>query len=149
MPMMKPATMAFIALFLLTGAAVQAIPDLPVKFDKASIEVKGQEYPVEYAQTYEQRARGLMYRKSLCEDCGMLFRFSTPKRASMWMKNTFIPLDVAFIDRNGVITDIKALEPHNLESVGASEEVIYALEMNQGWFARQNIKVGDQIVVNP
>ncbi len=149
MPMMKPATMAFIAFFLLTAAAVQAIPDLPVKFDKASIEVKGQEYPVEYAQTYEQRARGLMYRKSLCEDCGMLFRFSTPKRASMWMKNTFIPLDVAFIDRNGVITDIKALEPHNLESVGASEEVIYALEMNQGWFARQNIKVGDQIVVNP
>ncbi|WP_414829815.1 DUF192 domain-containing protein [Alteromonas sp. H39] len=149
MPMIKPATLAFIALFLLTAAAVQAIPDLPVKFDSASIEVKGQEYPVEYAQTYEQRARGLMYRKSLCEDCGMLFRFSTPKKASMWMKNTFIPLDVAFIDRNGVITDIKALQPHNLESVGASEEVIYALEMNQGWFARQNIKVGDQIIVNP
>ena len=149
MPMIKPATLAFIAFFLLAAAAVQAIPDLPVKFDSASIEVKGQAYPVEYAQTFEQRARGLMYRKSLCEDCGMLFRFSAPKRASMWMKNTFIPLDVAFIDRNGVITDIKALEPHNLDSVGASKEVIYALEMNQGWFARQNIKVGDQIIVNP
>ena len=56
--------------------------------------------------------------------------------------------DVAFIDRKGVITDIKSLTPHSLESVGSSKEVLYALEMNQGWFAENNIKVGDQITID-
>ncbi len=134
---------------LLGVATVQAIPAEPVEFASASIQVNGQVYEVEYAETYEQRARGLMYRKSLCDDCGMLFKFNPAKQASMWMKNTFIPLTVAFIDRNGVITDIKNLEPHELESVGASQKVTYALEMNQGWFAKHNIVVGDRIIVDP
>lgn len=89
-----------------------------------------------------------MFRKELCEDCGMFFTFDTAKYAGMWMKNTFIPLDVAFIDRNGVITDIKPLMPHSLESVGSSKKVLYALEMNQGWFANHSVKVGDQITIH-
>nr|WP_232367629.1 DUF192 domain-containing protein [Alteromonas pelagimontana] len=123
--------------------------DESVSFDEVTIAIKGNEYKLEYAKHFEQRAQGLMFRKSLCADCGMLFYFSPPKQASMWMKNTFIPLDVAFFDRNGVITDIKPLQPHDLTSVGASKMVTYALEMNQGWFAEHNIKVGDQIIVNP
>ena len=67
----------------------------------------------------------------------------------MWMKNTYIPLDVAFIDKKGTITDIKPLQPHDLTSVGASTKVMYALEMNQGWFARHDIQVGDHIVIKP
>ncbi|BFT29210.1 hypothetical protein D210916BOD24_03860 [Alteromonas sp. D210916BOD_24] len=119
-----------------------------VTFERVSLMIGGEHYEVEYASTYEQRARGLMFRKALCENCGMFFRFSSPKYAGMWMKNTFIPLDVAFIDRKGVITDIKPLTPHSLESVGSSKEVLYALEMNQGWFAENNIKVGDQITID-
>lgn len=92
---------------------------------------------------------GLMFREQMCADCGMLFKFEPAKQASMWMKNTFIPLDVAFIDRNGVITDIKPLNPEELKSVGASKVVTYALEMNRGWFAGHDIHVGDQIIVNP
>ena len=78
----------------------------------------------------------------------MLFDYGSSKLIRMWMKNTFVPLDVAFIDRNGVITDIKPLTPHSLESVGSSKEVLYALEMNQGWFAENNIKVGDQVTID-
>ena len=62
------------------------------------------------------------------------------------MQNTFLALDVAFITSDGVITDIKPMQPHDLTSVGASEAVLYALEMNQGWFAKNGIKVGDKII---
>lgn len=119
-----------------------------VQFGNATVTMAGTSYDVEYAESYEQRARGLMFREQLCEDCGMLFHFSPAKRASMWMKNTLIPLDVAFITKAGVITDIKPLEPQDLTSVGASQVVSYALEMNQGWFAKHNIQKGDQIVIN-
>lgn len=128
-------------------AACQSIADEPVTFEQANIVAGSKSLTIEYAKTFEQRAQGLMYRKSLCEDCGMLFRFKPARMASMWMKNTFVPLDVAFIDGNGVITDIKPLQPHDLTSVGSSEAVEFALEMNQGWFAANNISVGDHINV--
>ncbi|NVK54535.1 MAG: DUF192 domain-containing protein [Alteromonadaceae bacterium] len=120
-----------------------------VEFERARVTVKDINLEVEYAKTFEQRVQGLMFRKTLCSSCGMLFKFDPERQASMWMKNTFIPLDVAFIDRNGVITDIKPLEPQDLTSVGASTLVRYALEMNQGWFAEHDIHVGDQLTVNP
>ena len=94
------------------------------------------------------RKRGLMNQASLEKNSGMIFIWPSAKKQCMWMKNTFVPLDVAFIDRKGVITDIKPLTPHSLESVGSSKEVLYALEMNQGWFAENNIKVGDQITID-
>ena len=119
-----------------------------IQFDRISLTMGGQKYDLEYAKTFEQRAKGLMFRKELCEDCGMLFKFDSPKFAGIWMKNTFIPLDLAFIDRNGVITDIKPLTPHNLDSVVASKKVLYALEMSQGWFSNHNIKVGDQVTIH-
>lgn len=134
---------------LLAGLLLSVCNANAVDFDTAQIDVNGVELQVEFAQTFEQRAQGLMFRKTLCESCGMLFEFNPAKQASMWMKNTFLPLDVAFIDRNGVITDIKPLEPHDLTSVGASKVVKYALEMNQGWFAAHDIHVGDPLIVNP
>jgi hypothetical protein len=102
---------------------------------------------VEFADSFEERARGLMYRKSLCEDCGMLFQFDYERIASIWMKNTFVPLDLAYITVDGQIVDIKQLEPHDLTSVQSSKQVMYALEMNQGWFAKNAIKVGDKISI--
>lgn len=114
---------------------------------KISIEFKNQSLKVEFADTYEERALGLMHRKTLCEDCGMLFQFDSERIASIWMKNTFIPLDLAYITVDGVIVDIKQLEPLDLTSVQSSKEVLYALEMNQGWFAKNDIKEGDKISI--
>jgi len=102
---------------------------------------------VEFADSFEERALGLMYRKSLCTDCGMLFQFDSERIASIWMKNTFVPLDLAYITVDGSIVDIKQLQPHDLNSVMSSQEVLFALEMNQGWFAKNGIKVGDKVSI--
>ena len=120
-----------------------------VAFDRIVVEMGTKRLALDYAHSFDQRARGLMFRTSMCADCGMLFEFESDRYAGFWMKNTFIPLDVAFIDRNGVITDIKPLQPHDLTSVAASKQVLFALEMNQGWFADNNIKVGHKITLNP
>jgi uncharacterized membrane protein (UPF0127 family) len=102
---------------------------------------------VEFADSFEERALGLMYRKILCEDCGMLFQFDDERIASIWMKNTFVALDLAYITVDGQIVDIKQLKPHDLTSVKSSKQVLYALEMNQGWFAKNGVKVGDKISI--
>lgn len=77
----------------------------------------------------------------------MLFVFSSESISSMWMKNTLVPLDVAYIDKNGVVTDIMPMQPEDLTSITSSKPVLYALEMNQGWFAKNNVKVGDRATV--
>ncbi len=112
-----------------------------------NIEFANKSLQVEFADSFEERALGLMYRKSLCEDCGMLFQFDDERIASIWMKNTFVALDLAYITVDGQIVDIKQLKPHDLASVKSSKQVLYALEMNQGWFAKNGVKVGDKISI--
>ena len=116
-------------------------------FPHIQVKVKQQIYVLEYANTLNLRAQGLMHRKDMCKNCGMLFNFQQTKRADMWMKNTFIPLDVAFIRADGKITDIKAMQPHDLTTIGSSEQVLFAWEMNQGWFVKNAIHVGDTVVI--
>ena len=116
-------------------------------FPQIQVKVKQQIYALEYANTFELRAQGLMHREDMCKNCGMLFNFQQTKRAGMWMKNTLIPLDVAFIRADGKITDIKAMQPHDLTNTSSSEQVLFAWEMNQGWFAKNNIQVGDTVVI--
>ncbi|MFT5675202.1 MAG: uncharacterized membrane protein (UPF0127 family) [Paraglaciecola sp.] len=120
-----------------------------VKFDEINVSIHSKVIKLEYAHSFEQRAQGLMNRESICEQCGMLFNFKQTKRASMWMKNTLIPLDVAFVRKDGVITDIKAMKAHDLTPVGSSENVLYAWEMNLGWFKENGIVVGDSIQIQP
>ena len=114
-------------------------------FPTIQVQVKQNIYGLEYANTFDLRAQGLMHREDMCESCGMLFNFQKTIRANMWMKNTLIPLDVAFIRPDGRITDIKAMKPHDLSTTGSSEPVLYAWEMNQGWFAKNGIKVGHTV----
>ncbi|MFA3792985.1 DUF192 domain-containing protein [Aliiglaciecola sp. SL4] len=132
---------------LFFGLSLLSTVSNALEFEKAKVKINEIELTVEYAKSFEQRARGLMYRKELCNSCGMLFNFSRPRIGGMWMKNTFIPLDVAYIDEQGVITDILGMQPHDLTSINSSTEVLYALEMNLGWFAKHNVKVGDVVNV--
>ena len=122
---------------------------LAVDFDRIDIQVGEKPLNVEYAHSFEQRAHGLMNRKNMCADCGMLFRYSKPKIASMWMKNTYIPLDIAFIKTDGTIADIITMKPHDLTTIRSSEKVLYALEMNQGWFVQNKIIKGQLIKISP
>ena len=89
---------------------------------------------------------GLMFRENLDEDCGMLFVFSESSEKSFHMNHTQIPLDIAFINASGIIESIKELKPLNPVPVYSDAEVLYALEVNRGWFAENNVNVGDQIL---
>ena len=106
------------------------------------------EITVEIARTDEERSKGLMYRKQLPDGNGMLFVFDRDQQLSFWMKNTVIPLSIAFIASDGSIVEIKDMQPHDLSSVQSSRSVRYALEVPQGWFGRVNVKPGDVVKIN-
>ena len=89
---------------------------------------------------------GLMFRESLDEDCGMLFVFNESSEKSFHMNHTQIPLDIAFINASGIVESIKELQPLNPVPVYSDAEVLYALEVNRGWFAENNVNIGDQIL---
>jgi uncharacterized membrane protein (UPF0127 family) len=104
------------------------------------------EVRVEIADGPFEQQRGLMYRTSLGEDRGMLFVFRREQTLSFWMKNTTIPLSIAYIDAKGRITDLLDMKPldDKLPHYVSSEPVLYALEVNQGFFDEHGVKVGDR-----
>jgi len=101
------------------------------------------------ASTDEERAQGLMFRKQLPDGQGMLFVFDRDQPLSFWMKNTVIPLSIAFIASDGRILEIKDMQPNDLSSVKSSRSARYALEVPQGWFGRVNVKAGDVVKIDP
>lgn len=104
---------------------------------------------VEIAASERDRQKGLMYRTSLPHNSGMLFVFEKEKRLSFWMKNTYIPLDIAFIDSHGVIKDIYQMRPLDTSVFyNSSTEVRYALEVNQWWFEKNGISAGSKTGLN-
>lgn len=137
----------FVVVLLAFVSSLSIADQTDTVFPEIKVQVKQNAFALEYANTFELRAQGLMHRENICKSCGMLFNFKQPKRAGMWMKNTLIPLDVAFIRADGKITDIKAMQPHDLSTTSSSEQVQYAWEMNQGWFAKNGIQVGDTVTI--
>lgn len=101
------------------------------------------------AQTHEQRAVGLMFRKEMPQSEGMLFVFEAASQQCFWMKNTLMPLTAAFVADDGVIVSLANMEPQSLESHCSAKPVRFVLEMNQGWFAKKGIKVGSKISGGP
>lgn len=100
----------------------------------------------EQATTARQVQTGMMFRKELGENEGMLFVFARPTRASFWMRNTLIPLSCAYIDPSGVILEIHDMKPLDETGIQASsDQVQFVLEMNQGWFERNKIGAGTTV----
>ncbi len=97
----------------------------------------------EVAATPQNRAQGLMHRKAMDSQRGMLFVFTHDAAHCMWMKNTLLPLSVAFMDASGRILNIAEMKPHSEENHCATKPARYALEMNVGWFAQRGLKAGD------
>ena len=100
---------------------------------------------IEVASNPNDRRKGLMFRKSLPEDHAMFFVWEYRKRQCMWMRNTYIPLNVAYIDTKGKILEIYEMLPLSEDSICSKKRVKYALEVNLDWFKRNNVQVGDQI----
>lgn len=103
------------------------------------------ELHAEYALSYVERARGLMERTELAADRGMLFRFDEVRRNCLWMKNTPLPLSVAFVDDGGRVINVEDMQPHTTDNHCAAGPARFALEMNLGWFAERGIKAGDTL----
>lgn len=108
---------------------------------RTAISVGGIAAYVEIASTPEEREKGLMFRKALGENEGMLFVFPEEKPLSFWMKNTVIPLDVGFFGADGFLIDVQRMEPDDGATVHQSPEPgVFALEMNAGWFERHGLR---------
>ena len=114
-----------------------------------SLTIKGKTIKVEVARTEREKEKGLMFREKLGRDEGMLFIYGEEETLSFWMKNTRIPLSIAFIDKKGKIVDIQDMEPFSLQTYVSSSPAKYALETNQGWFTRNGIHVGDSVELRP
>lgn len=112
---------------------------------QSQIKIKGIGLNVEWARTEAEKIKGLQGRTSLGEDQGMIFDYGTEKPLTFWMKDTHIPLSIAFIDSKGVIKEIANMSPESLEPHHSKHNARYALEVNQGWFERKHIQPGDQI----
>lgn len=123
---------------LLTSLAACGGSKLPT----ATLDVGGHAVTAEIAYTYETRQRGLMHRDSMGADKGMLFIYSDEKPRGFWMKDTRIPLSIAFADRSGTIVKIADMTPFDTTRVPSLYPAMYALEMNQGWFAEHGIEKG-------
>ena len=109
------------------------------------LDVAGHDVTAEIAESAEDRARGLMYRDSLPADHGMLFVYPRAQILGFWMRNTKIPLDIAFIDPRGLIVDIQHMEPESDSTHTSARPAMYALEMASGWFDANGVKAGDRV----
>jgi len=129
------------ALSVLLCLATAAHAQLP----ETALSVNGHKLTAEVANSDATRTQGLMHRRILPENRGMLFVFDSPAFHAMWMMNTYIPLSVAFIDERGVIINIEDMKPHTQDTHPAAKPAKYALEMNHGWFGKRGIKPGAKI----
>lgn len=118
------------------------------RLEKSLVKINGTEIPVEIAKTPQERQQGLMERKKLDKESGMLFVFEQEQRLSFWMKNTSIPLSIAYISKNGEIKEILDMKPFSEASIRSKWSVKYALEVNQGFFVEHKIKEGDTVEID-
>lgn len=153
MPASRRISLVFAALALLVVAplshAQQAAPPGPQSLPKADVHIGAATLSTEIASTPQEGEIGLMYRTSLPDNAGMLFALPVG-RASFWMKNTLIPLSIAFLDSNGVILEIHDMKAMDTTvTYSDSDKVAYALEANLHWFALNGIKPGVKISPAP
>ena len=134
----------YLCVFFLSCSEKPAVQEISIQRDGQIIAV----VKVEIAETNEKRAQGLMNRKELADGYGMLFIYERDEVLSFWMKNTYIPLSIAFITYEGRIIEIKDMYPHIEISVTSSRSVRYALEVPQGWFSKAGIREGDIVVMS-
>ena len=118
--------------------AESALPEL-------TLEIKGHKLTAEVAATEATRMTGLMHRRMMPENRGMLFVFPYASTQSFWMMNTYLPLSIAFIDENGAIVSIADMKPLTTDPHESGKSAKYALEMNQGWFAKRGIRPGAKV----
>jgi uncharacterized protein len=137
-----PTAIVALGILLSAGAARSAPSELPTRQLTAGLHL----ITAEVAASEQDRIKGLMFRRELGPNHGMLFIFDAPEKVCMWMRNTLIPLSVAFIDADGRIVNIEDMEPGSEALHCASHELPYALEMDRGWFSSRGLKPGRTVI---
>jgi uncharacterized membrane protein (UPF0127 family) len=150
----RPGSYCLCVLLLTVSAGCAAAENRPQKLaalkftiERADGETAG--ILAEVARTDAERETGLMFRHSLADGEGMLFVFEKDQMLSFWMKNTLIPLSIAYIAYNGRILEIHDMKPQDLSPVRSGRSARYALEVPQGWFERAGIRPGDTLLLSP
>ena len=133
---------------LLWGMSAHA-QDTPQKLPTVTLSAGMHLIQAELAQTSEQRSIGLMHRPKMGANEGMLFVFESASEQCFWMKNTLLPLSIAFLADDGQVVNIEEMAPQTLNGHCSRRSVRYALEMNQGWFAKRGIKAGSRLQGGP
>ena len=142
--MLRSLVLAVLSLVAVSASAVAA------PLSATTIEIVTNSGPhsfaIEVMRTPAELEKGLMYRRHMAADAGMLFDFGAPQRVSMWMKNTFLPLDMVFIARDGRVVSVKQnAEPQSERIIPSGGDVTGVLELNAGTAKRIELKVGDQV----
>lgn len=159
---MKVAGFSFVALFVIVlgaiafdgrndGSPAPAPTATSVPADQVTVQQGGNTatVTVEIAATFNEREVGLMNRQSLLEDAGMLFLFPRDVQYGFWMKNTYVPLDIAFIDAAGTVVQVFAAKPLDETVLVPNKQYRYVLEVNQGWFQRHSLGAGAKVTLPP
>lgn len=126
-------------------AAAADTAGTPTEAGLTTLRVGGVTVRVEIADDPDERRRGLMHRDSLPEDTGMLFVYPSQRTLSFWMRNTRIPLDIAYVDQRGYIVDIQTMSPQSDRLYESASPAMYALEMEAGWFEEHGVTEGDRV----
>jgi uncharacterized membrane protein (UPF0127 family) len=143
-PRLRPLFLLVALLLLATGCRPATPPSgLPV----VQLRLGDKNFTLEVASTEESRERGLMRRDSMPADHGMIFVFVHADPVSFYMKNTRIPLDIVFLDENGVVISISQMKPYDLTTTPSGGPAKWAIELNQGAAADAGIKVGDKVEI--
>ena len=137
----------FVALIALTASLMSIAHSQEAQTNLQRVKLSAGMYQIDaqVAQTPEQRQIGLMFRKEMPQTEGMIFVFEQPATQCFWMKNTLLPLTAAFVADDGHIVNLADMKPLTEESHCSEEPVRFVLEMNQGWFAKKNIKKGTKL----
>lgn len=144
-----PTTRHALFLVLALAASTVSAQNAPQNLSTIRLTAGMHAIQAQLAQTYGEREIGLMHRKTMPANDGMLFVFEQAGQQCFWMKNTLLPLSVAFVGDDGAIVNIEAMKPETLDSHCSTKPVRYVLEMNDGWFARHGIKPGSKLQGGP
>ena len=137
------------AIALLCAATLAPAQEGPQKLAQVRLNAGIHNINAEVASTPQQREIGLMFRNAMPTNDGMLFVFEQAGQQCFWMRNTLIPLSIAFIGDDGSVVNIDDMKPQTLESHCSAKPVRFVLEMNEGWFAKRGIKAGSRLRGGP
>jgi uncharacterized membrane protein (UPF0127 family) len=138
---------AFFALLFSSNSFANSEKEYICSLPTVKFSIKSQQLNIRTACTIEQLIKGLMDVRELPQNSGMIFAFNNSSILKFWAKDTYIPLDIAYLNNKLQIVDIKTLKPLDRTTVSSTSPSMYALEVNAGWFKNNNINVGDRLEI--